>query len=188
MVEKPRKMILDVGCGDRPRGTVNVDLNVEDSSHLYKRPSNLKKIQNFVCADAQHLPFRNNVFVKVLCWHTLEHLDDPEGAVKEMVRVANGTVQVVVPYRYHEKVQNFFLPQRRVWALKHHKHFFDRRQLQNILKKLDLRGSVNYKFKFGDAIRNFKSYHISIGDFVLFGLLESFFPPTPGELMLTIPK
>ena len=181
-------MILDVGCGDRPRGTVNVDLNVGDSAHLYKRHSHLKAIQNFVCADAQHLPFRSNVFAKVLCWHTLEHLADPSLALKEMVRVANGTVQVVVPYRYHEKIQNFFMPQRRMWAKKYHKHFFDKRQLQTMLRKLKLRGTIRYKYKFGDAVKNFTNYHLSIVDFVLFGLLEAFLPPTPGELMMTVHK
>jgi len=181
-------MILDIGCGDRPRGTVNVDVSMRDSSHLYKRHSHLKLIQNFVCADAQHLPFKNNVFAKVLCWHTLEHLNNPSLAVKEMVRVANGTVQIVVPYRYHEKVQNFFLPQRRAWAIMHHKYFFDKQQLRKILCSLNLRGTIRYKFKFGDAIKYFTNYHISIFDFVLFGLFEAFLPPTPGELMMIIPK
>ena len=179
--------ILDVGCGDRPRGTVNLDFG--DYGDLYQRNQlNPSKIKNFVRGDAHHLPFRDNIFVEVRCWHTLEHLTGPALALSEMVRVANGVVKVVVPYRYHEMVQNFFLPQRKAWAKKHHRHYFDKRQLQQILAKLGLKGKVSYRMKFSDAIKNVSDYHLSFWEFVLFGVLEAFLPPTPGELMVTIDK
>ena len=182
-------MILDVGCGDRPRGTVNVDLNIGSSSHLDDRRCTAK-IPNFVCADINHLPFKSNVFAKVLCWHTLEHLETPEKALRELVRVANGTVQVVVPHRYHEKFQNFFLPTRRAWASKHHKHFFSIRQLQELLKKTGIQGVVRCALfnKYGAAIKYYKTYKRPFLDLLLFGFVETFLPPIPGELMMTIHK
>jgi ubiquinone/menaquinone biosynthesis C-methylase UbiE len=73
---------LDVGCGHRVRGDVNVDLNAQSTIHRSQNsytdvPLDMK-IPNFVLADSQHLPFRNNVFEKVFSSHVIEHVKKPE--------------------------------------------------------------------------------------------------------------
>jgi SAM-dependent methyltransferase len=74
-------MILDVGCGGGvyatvPRGDVNVSLDW---------PS--RKIMNFVYADAQNLPFRDQSFSHVFAYNLLEHVPDPSRCIAEMMRV-----------------------------------------------------------------------------------------------------
>ena len=82
-------LILDVGCGHTPRGTVNVDLPTHKSEHFFHKEKVIKpkSAPNFVRADAHHLPFRSSVFDKTVSSHTCEHLDNPEKAIKEMLRV-----------------------------------------------------------------------------------------------------
>lgn len=89
------RTILDVGCGNRPRGTVNCDLYT--GQHVVRAPLNLKQIPNFVLCDASNLPFTDNSFDMVLASHILEHLDCPIVALKEWKRVAKSKVIVAVP-------------------------------------------------------------------------------------------
>jgi len=85
------KLIVDIGCGDKPKGTINVDIRV---------PSNVKEIPNFIQADIRYLPFNDHVFDEVrtsnLFWYedcavTPEKHDfylDAGKILKEIVRVA----------------------------------------------------------------------------------------------------
>lgn len=89
-------MILDVGCGDRPLGDVNVDLYPHPNLH---RPlSQLQDIPNFIQADIHYLPFRNKCFKIVFCRNLLEHkgvrLVD---ACKELLRVTKEKLCIEVP-------------------------------------------------------------------------------------------
>lgn len=181
-------MILDVGCGDRPKGHVNLDLYKGRTEHLqgYRSIINVKSIQNFVQGSIYNLPFKSNSIETVLCHHTLEHLKYPVQAVKELVRVARATVEVVVPYRFHEIVQNWFLPFRRKWMRKHHFWNFDKNMLEVICTCLKLNFKIKYRYKFVPVVHNFKKYRLSLKEFIIYGLLDTFFPPTPSELVLSI--
>jgi len=79
--------VLDVGCGDRPTGDVNLDI------FLYG------KWKNFTIGEAHHLPFRNGVFDKVYSKHCLEHLENPLRFFKEVKRVLKkrGILECVYP-------------------------------------------------------------------------------------------
>lgn len=57
-------MILDVGCGSRNRGNVNLDLNLGRSDH-HKTEYDVKNIEHFVNASAASLPFKNNVITSL---------------------------------------------------------------------------------------------------------------------------
>lgn len=73
-------MRLDVGCGNRPTGDVNVDLYPEKNP--YRKTENIqpitetKKIPNFIRSDAFHLPFKDGCFGEVVSNSVLEHVDD----------------------------------------------------------------------------------------------------------------
>ena len=79
--------VLDVGCGDRPKGDVNLDL-------FY-----YGKWKNFIIAEAHHLPFKDKVFTKVYSKHCLEHLENPLKFFQEAKRVLkeNGTLECIYP-------------------------------------------------------------------------------------------
>lgn len=75
-------MILDVGCCACARGNVNIDLIINRTA------------PNFVRCDAQHLPFKDNVFALTLCYCLLEHLSKPYEGLKELFRVTGDTVTI----------------------------------------------------------------------------------------------
>jgi len=91
-------MILNVGCGFRLIGDVNVDI---------KLPCDLK-------ADAHFLPFRENSFKMVLLHHVLEHLKEPIKALDEIMRVGK-IVEIRTPISWHpyghfDKTHLWFFP------------------------------------------------------------------------------
>ena len=68
-------MILDVGCGVHPKGDVNCDLR------------KLHGIKNYVICDANHLPFKPQIFDVVCAFNILEHVDEPLAVMDECRRV-----------------------------------------------------------------------------------------------------
>jgi len=77
---------LDVGCGTRPKGDVNIDLyskNLQQCGTLWDP----KKVKTFIIADAEVLPFQNKVFKKIYAIHVIEHLKNPFQALNEWKRV-----------------------------------------------------------------------------------------------------
>jgi ubiquinone/menaquinone biosynthesis C-methylase UbiE len=79
--------LLDVGCGDVPKGDVNLDL------FYYGRG------KNFVFGEAHHLPFKDETFIKVYSKHCLEHLESPLTFFKEAKRVLKrgGKLECIYP-------------------------------------------------------------------------------------------
>jgi ubiquinone/menaquinone biosynthesis C-methylase UbiE len=105
MNDKPSEWgLLDVGCGTKPKGDVNVDffrqgfnLQVEDQKvGAYMSPKN---IPNFVIAEASHLPFKTEAFNVVFSSHTIEHVNQPFAMLREMCRVAKRKAIVRCPHR-----------------------------------------------------------------------------------------
>jgi len=95
--------ILDVGCGNKPQGDVNVDLFSSVTPHLRKDRNaiNSHDIPNFVNADIHFLPFRRSTFSLVTCFSVLEHKGVSfSKAVRELYRVAIREVIIRVPHRY----------------------------------------------------------------------------------------
>jgi ubiquinone/menaquinone biosynthesis C-methylase UbiE len=79
--------LLDVGCGDVPKGDVNLDL-------FY-----YGKGRNFVLGEAHHLPFKDHSFTKVYSKHNLEHLENPFLFFVEAKRILRegGVIECVYP-------------------------------------------------------------------------------------------
>ncbi len=95
--------LLEVGCGEggnlfhlgRGKGlTVGLDYSMAKAAFA----SGVIPWARLVCGDAVRLPFRRNVFDRVLCRDLLHHLGGPEQleAVKEMFRVCRPGGEVVV--------------------------------------------------------------------------------------------
>jgi len=83
-LERGKGLTLDVGCGPNPRGDVNIDL--ENVGKFFKERLN-RRIENFVVADACHLPFRGEVFSQVVVVDVLEHLERDWLCLDEIYRV-----------------------------------------------------------------------------------------------------
>jgi len=78
---------LDVGCGDVPKGDINLDL-------FY-----YGKGKNFVIGEAHHLPFRDQTFTRVYSKHCVEHLEDPLKFFTEARRILikDGVLECIYP-------------------------------------------------------------------------------------------
>lgn len=109
LVEPVDGEILDTGCADgvftevimdraRPRKTIGIDIVESLIKDTAERFRNNKKAQ-FLVADANDLPFRNNRFGAVFCLEVLEHVSDPRRVLKEMRRVLlpKGYLIILVP-------------------------------------------------------------------------------------------
>jgi len=133
---------LDVGCGLRPKGDVNLDLYfnefTEHLDSLDKKLITTIRVKNPVKADAHYLPFKDDSFEEVYSHHVLEHLDNPFKALSEMIRVARHKVVFNVPHRFDRE-------QKRAIKLRTHKHIFTTNSVKQLLSLL-----------------NIKKYHISI--------------------------
>ena len=139
--------LLDVGCGHRPKGDVNVDLFPEPSAHRCAdqrvnddSPLKVHGISNFVRADACHLPFRDGAFGKAYSWHVIEHVEDAEGFLGELARVS-GNVEVVCPNGEHPSSQDPTKPL--------HVHRFTASWFEVNLRRLGLRADVRVGFSQG---------------------------------------
>ena len=87
------KVILDCGCGTKPRGDVNIDLVINS------------RTLNFIRCDAHHLSFRDKTFKKTYVLTVLEHLDKPYDAIREIFRVTDG--EVIIRYDKFFSIYNF---------------------------------------------------------------------------------
>jgi SAM-dependent methyltransferase len=94
-----KKTVLDIGCGNSPKGDVNCDLFVGHTPHIINdEPSiNPKKTANFIRCSAEFLPFKDKSFDIVNASEVLEHIVDPPFLLKEMKRVSRETVLLDVP-------------------------------------------------------------------------------------------
>jgi uncharacterized protein YbaR (Trm112 family)/SAM-dependent methyltransferase len=99
-VTLPRGAILDIGSGSNPfwRANILMERFLEDDS---QRPGRLIVDRPIVCGDIHQIPFVDNAFSFVHCSHLLEHVDDPDMAIREMSRVARcGYIET--PSEIHE--------------------------------------------------------------------------------------
>lgn len=99
-------MILDVGCGNNPKGDVNCDLYIAKTSHRGNgEVIDAKDIKNFVLCDCgsnhfKFLPFRSKAFSVVRSDHVIEHCECFYKTTAEMIRVARDEVNITIPHRY----------------------------------------------------------------------------------------
>lgn len=127
---------LDVGCGAVGSGDVNCDLYVNDAGHrLTGNAINPRRMKNFVCCDAQHLPFRDEAFDWVYSSHAIEHVNDPFAMLREMVRVARIRVTIRCPHRLGEK---FFLNRN-----PYHVNFFSATWFKKAFRKFNCISNVD---------------------------------------------
>lgn len=129
--------VLDVGCGHRPRGTVNVDRYIEVTSHrgalIHDYELKARIIPNLVCADINALPFRDRVFDKVFSDNVIEHISTPFRAIKEMLRVSSDLIEIKCPHRFDRALLHQFR-----WERKHHISHFTRKWFNDVADVLGL--------------------------------------------------
>lgn len=104
-IDKAEK-VLDLGSGGEPfkYATHLMDYYPDDTHHRY----NKLKTNGlpFLVGDIQRLPYKNKSFDFVYSAHVIEHIENPELACEEMMRVASrGYIEV--PTRMSDLMFNF---------------------------------------------------------------------------------
>jgi ubiquinone/menaquinone biosynthesis C-methylase UbiE len=130
--------ILDVGCGTKPKGDVNVDLYLTPE-HREKGEGliNTKKIENFILADvdSDFLPFRDSSFEIVFGSHILEHCKSPFRLLLECKRVARKIVYLEIPVGSRNPY------------ISYHLYSWDRNTFSNLLHKVFTKCDIYYSQK-----------------------------------------
>lgn len=94
-------LVLELGSGGSPmvRSNILLDRYIYDDS---ERELNITKDRPLVCADIANLPFREGIFDFIYASHVLEHLDELEKGLSEMVRVGKRGL-IIVPGEIFER-------------------------------------------------------------------------------------
>jgi len=84
---RPDDFVLEIGSGHDPkvRADVLCDKYIEDD---FQRGGPIVADRMIVAADGQFLPFADKSFDYTICSHVLEHVEDPELLIKELMRVS----------------------------------------------------------------------------------------------------
>ena len=102
--------ILDVGCGtgrytrlleDLVASMVGVDIS-EKMIHIAKTKT---EIACYIVADASHLPFKDNVFHIVLSALVVNHIEDPNLFLTEMLRTCRKGGELIMSSIWREGFQ-----------------------------------------------------------------------------------
>ena len=147
---KPDSRLLDVGCGtgrhilelSRYEGTfVGLDMADEDLKKmryllaLAAQEGRLVAEVHIVKGEGVRLPFEDNEFDQVICTETLEHVDDDEAMLRDLIRVLRpgGVLVVSVPDEYSERLL-WRLSSRYRTAPGGHVRIYRRSQIKGLLK------------------------------------------------------
>ncbi|WKZ27598.1 MAG: class I SAM-dependent methyltransferase [Candidatus Dojkabacteria bacterium] len=108
--------ILDVGCGrGYLAGKISSRYIVSGLDMIIPAEVKEKYPQvNFVEGFVEKMPFPDNHFDTVICTHTLEHVQDIQGALTELRRICKERLIIVVPkqrpYKYTFDLHLHFFP------------------------------------------------------------------------------
>jgi len=108
---KKSDFVLDVGCGtgsitNEIKKNVKFVIGIDVSIGMVK----LAKKKGIICvvADAENLPFKRDVFDKVICITTIQNIENQEKGMNEMERVCKKKGMVIITAMKRSK-KIFFL-------------------------------------------------------------------------------
>jgi SAM-dependent methyltransferase len=166
-VDKYTQSVLDVGCGRAwvaralcPRGVFVCSMDVSTTN-----PRKALEIYPFsnhaaLVADAYALPFRDGTFDCVIGSEIIEHVPDPAGFVKELLRVVKRGGKLIVSTPYKEKIKYVLcIHCNQKTPLHAHIHSFDER----VLKLLNDRDDISYSWEtLGNKVLLFARTYIAL--------------------------
>lgn len=104
------KKILDIGCG--PLGslewvnTCSCRIGIDPLAKDYKTLRNCKHKMSYLAACSESLPFKDGCFDAISSFGSLDHLDNLDGAISEIIRVLapNGVFLLLVEVNHDPTV------------------------------------------------------------------------------------
>lgn len=110
---EPAECVLDAGCGEGmtfyqlgdllPENVHGFDINPECVAYARERFPHVSVTE----AGIDDLPYADNTFDLVLCMEVLEHLPEPEAALRELKRVASRRLIFSVPHEPWFRIGSF---------------------------------------------------------------------------------
>ncbi len=135
--------ILDVGCGEgitikniRMSNHVHV-VGLDISDEFLKTAKKINHDVDFIKGDIYDLPFGDDSFDLVICTEVLEHLINPEKALKELKRVSRRFCLISVPHEPIFRVGNILKLSylRNLGNTPGHIQNWSKKSFENLLKK-----------------------------------------------------
>jgi len=122
---------LDVGCGENPRGDVNLDCYI---------PSRIPK--NFILGSAEKLPFKEKSFDVIRSSYVIEHLLDPVNFIRQCVDMAKKKVIIITDNS--DWLGEIFFRLVGSGRIFHDEHYYkwSVEYMRNLLKRLGLNATV----------------------------------------------
>lgn len=104
-------IVIDIGSGDKPFWRANVFLDKLSLKNLHRHSDTqtVKTLGPFIDSDINKTPFKDKAFDYSFCAHLLEHVDRPDLALKEIMRISkqgyievpNGVIEFISPFHSH---------------------------------------------------------------------------------------
>lgn len=161
--------VLDVGCGtgrhilelsQSPGTFVGLDMAEEDLKKMRyllgmaRGEGRVEGDVHIVQGDGARLPFADDEFENVICTETLEHVDNDEALMSELVRVLKpgGVLCVSVPDEYSERLLWRLSPRYRT-APGGHVRIYRRAQIKGLLKA---HGAAPYDIQYRHSLESLR--------------------------------
>ena len=134
-----------MGCGNNPKGDVNCDLHTGKTRHRGNGEIiDIKNIKNLVLCDCgskrfKFLPFRSKTFSASRCDHGIEHFEQFDKTIKEMIRVTRDEVDITLPHRYW---RTFLFKKQNPT----HVNFLSAKYLRKFVKELGYTPSIHVRY------------------------------------------
>ena len=104
-------LVVDIGSGDKPfwRADVFFDNTALSDNQRITGTKAVTNLGLFVNGTLPSTPFRDKTFDFSFCAHLLEHVEDPDMAIRELMRISrrgyietpNGVLELMDPFRSH---------------------------------------------------------------------------------------
>jgi len=103
----PCKTSLDIGCGDKPKGIINLDINYKRYQDFFKE--NGGKF-NIIIADSKFLPFKNMSFDEISAYVSLPYVSNEVKVLNEIKRTLRYNGKFILSHHlFPFYVKNFFI-------------------------------------------------------------------------------
>jgi len=120
------KLVLDIGCGENPRGNINIDCYIPNKPPV-----------NFILANAEFLPFKNDSVDIVISNYSVEHTVNPAIFIQNIYAIAKEKVEIVTDNS--EWLGDIFFRLYGKGRIFHEEHYYkwSKEYLRNLLNKLE---------------------------------------------------
>jgi len=170
-------VVVDVGCGDggailfcaeRGAEVIAIDIDADVIAGIKSRLANSSaKAYSTHISDSNPLPLPDAIATRVICSEVLEHVDDPDKVLAELVRIGKPGARylLTVPDPLHEAMQKQVAPDT-YFSKPNHIRVIERQQFADMVQRagLIIEEQAYYGFYWGMWWALFWACGVELGD------------------------